>query len=71
LVVFSHGRTASRPGCDEGALLDEVVTAFFDRYLNDDPRPLTELPDRVHESGLATFASHSNLRLRELAARPT
>jgi len=42
-------------GGREGALMDEAVIAFFDFYLDDNKDPLTELPDQVHESGLATF----------------
>jgi hypothetical protein len=50
----------SPAGGDEAAPLDQAVTAFFDRYLNYDPRPVAELPDRVHESRLAAFATHGN-----------
>jgi dienelactone hydrolase len=52
---FDRADHTSLLGGREGALMDEAVIAFFDSYLDDDPDPLTELPDQVRESGLATF----------------
>lgn len=42
-------------GGREAALMDEVVIAFFDHYLDDDEGPLAAVPEHVRESGLGTF----------------
>jgi dienelactone hydrolase len=41
---------------DRGALLDQAVIAFFDRYLEGDPRPLDDLPARVRQTDLGGFS---------------
>ena len=40
---------------EAGDLLDEVLFAFLDRYLKDDPAPLEAVDETVEASGLATF----------------
>jgi predicted dienelactone hydrolase len=52
---FDRADHTSLLGGREAALMDETVTAFFDCYLDDNQDPLTELPDQIDESGLATF----------------
>lgn len=41
---------------ESGELVDQVVVAFLDRYLKDDPTGLDAARDLVAASGLATFA---------------
>ena len=40
----------------DGPLIDQVVIAFLDAHLEDDPVGLAEVPDAVVDSGRATFA---------------
>lgn len=57
---FPHGDHGNVLAARPGALVDDAVTAFFDRYLKDDPSQLDGLPDRARESGLATFDARTH-----------
>jgi len=52
---FPDGGHSDVLGGPSGDVLDEVVLAFLDRYLKDDPRGLEEVPDEVAASGLASL----------------
>ena len=57
---FPDGDHVNVLSAHPGALVDDAVTAFFDLYLNHDPSQLDGLPDRVRESGLATFDARTH-----------
>jgi dienelactone hydrolase len=45
-----------------GDLTDEVVLAFLDAHLGGDARPFAAIPDRVEDTGIATFSRSEPLR---------
>jgi fermentation-respiration switch protein FrsA (DUF1100 family) len=45
---------------DSGALVDETMIAFLDRYLDGDPEPLNHIPARGRRSELASLDAHTS-----------